>query len=324
MTDECGEIVFLMKNFLLAMFLPAFALPLMAEELQGQALLAAESGPFRAEKPLEAKIREIADAADAQVGVALIIDGKDTLAVDGGGRYPLMSVMKFHQSVALLRYMDICGTGLDHELEIDKRDLLPDIWSPLRDEFPEGTVMTVAELLRYTLQMSDNNACDILFDRFLDPHATDSTLRSLGLDGFAIDSTEDEMHRDPNRCFDNWTTPLSAAALMDRLAAGTLPVADAESLKEILLGCRTGEGRLPSPLKGTSARIGHKTGTSDVDDNGRWTAVNDVGFVQLPDGRRYSIAVMVKDSGLGFEATEKIIADISAAVYEALRRPGEL
>lgn len=306
------------------MFLPAFALPLMAEELQGQALLAAESGPFRAEKPLEAEIREIADAADAQVGVALIIDGKDTLAVDGGGRYPLMSVMKFHQSVALLRYMDICGTGLDHELEIDKRDLLPDTWSPLRDEFPEGTVMTVAELLRYTLQMSDNNACDILFDRFLDPHATDSTLRSLGLDGFAIDATEDEMHRDPDRCFDNWTTPLSAAALMDRLAAGTLPVADAESLKEILLGCRTGEGRLPSPLKGTSARIGHKTGTSDMDENGRWTAVNDVGFVQLPDGRRYSIAVMVKDSGLGFEATEKIIADISAAVYEALRRPGEL
>lgn len=306
------------------MFLPAFALPLMAEELQGQALLAAESGPFRAEKPLEAKIREIADAADAQVGVALIIDGKDTLAVDGGGRYPLMSVMKFHQSVALLRYMDICGTGLDHELEIDKRDLRSGTWSPLRDEFPEGTVMTVAELLRYTLQMSDNNACDILFDRFLDPHATDSTLRSLGLDGFAIDATEDEMHRDPDRCFDNWTTPLSAAALMDRLAAGTLPVADAESLKEILLGCRTGEGRLPSPLKGTSARIGHKTGTSDMDENGRWTAVNDVGFVQLPDGRRYSIAVMVKDSGLGFEATEKIIADISAAVYEALRRPGEL
>ena len=273
---------------------------------------------------MEAEIREIIDAADAQVGVALIIDGKDTLAVDGGGRYPLMSVMKFHQSVALLRYMDICGTGLDHELEIDKRDLLPDTWSPLRDEFPEGTVMTVAELLRYTLQMSDNNACDILFDRFLDPHATDSTLRSLGLDGFAIDATEDEMHRDPDRCFDNWTTPLSAAALMDRLAAGTLPVADAESLKEILLGCRTGEGRLPSPLKGTSARIGHKTGTSDMDENGRWTAVNDVGFVQLPDGRRYSIAVMVKDSGLGFEATEKIIADISAAVYEALRRPGEL
>lgn len=306
------------------MFLPAFALPLMAEELQGQALLAAESGPFRAEKPLEAEIREIIDAADARVGVALIIDGKDTLSVDGGGRYPLMSVMKFHQSVALLRYMDICGTGLDHELEIDKRDLLPDTWSPLRDEFPEGTVMTVAELLRYTLQMSDNNACDILFDRFLDPHATDSTLRSLGLDGFAIDATEDEMHRDPDRCFDNWTTPLSAAALMDRLAAGTLPVADAESLKEILLGCRTGEGRLPSPLKGTSARIGHKTGTSDMDENGRWTAVNDVGFVQLPDGRRYSIAVMVKDSGLGFEATEKIIADISAAVYEALRRPGEL
>ena len=306
------------------MFLPAFALPLMAGEPQGQVLLAPETGPFRTEESLEAEIREIVDAADAQVGVALIIDGKDTLSVDGGGRYPLMSVMKFHQSVALLRYMDICGTGLGHELEIDKRDLLPDTWSPLRDEFPEGTVMTVAELLRYTLQMSDNNACDILFDRFLDPHATDSTLRSLGLDGFAIDATEDEMHRDPDRCFDNWTTPLSAAALMDRLAAGTLPVADAESLKEILLGCRTGEGRLPSPLKGTSARIGHKTGTSDMDENGRWTAVNDVGFVQLPDGRRYSIAVMVKDSGLGFEATEKIIADISAAVYEALRRPGEL
>ena len=125
MTDECGEIIFLMKNFLLAMFLPAFALPLMAWEPRGHAVSAVRPGPFRTEESLEAEIREIIDAADAQVGVALIIDGKDTLAVDGGGRYPLMSVMKFHQSVALLRYRDICGTGLDHELEIDKRDLLP-------------------------------------------------------------------------------------------------------------------------------------------------------------------------------------------------------
>ena len=43
---------------------------------------------------------------------------------------------------------------------------------------------------------------------------------------------------------------------------------------------------------------------------------NDIGFVLLPDGRTYSIAVFVKDSEENSQANSKIIADISRIVYE--------
>lgn len=41
-----------------------------------------------------------------------------------------------------------------------------------------------------------------------------------------------------------------------------------------------------------------------------------IGYVLLPSGKGYSIAVLVKDFGGDQEEAEKIIAQISKAVYE--------
>ena len=43
--------------------------------------------------------------------------------------------------------------------------------------------------------------------------------------------------------------------------------------------------------------------------------MNDVGFVYLPDGQSYTIAVFIKDSEESEAATARIIADISKTVY---------
>lgn len=50
----------------------------------------------RASGPLRGQIQAIIEKADAQVGVAVIVDGEDTLTFNNDGHYPLMSVMKFH------------------------------------------------------------------------------------------------------------------------------------------------------------------------------------------------------------------------------------
>lgn len=49
--------------------------------------------------------------------------------------------------------------------------------------------------------------------------------------------------------------------------------------------------------------------------NNEIIAVNDVGFVLLPNNKRYSISVFVKDSKESMEDTEKIISDISNIIY---------
>ena len=277
--------------------------------------------PGKASSPLRRQLQAIAAEADAQVGVAVIIDGKDTLTVGNADRYPLMSVMKFHQALAVAHWLNKRGLPLSTPIRVEKHDLPAGTYSPLRDRHPEGGIaLPISDLLAYTLQLSDNNACDILFKYIGGVAVADRFIRSLGLGGFALAATEADMHLRPETCYDNWGTPLSVATLMDRLATGALPIDTAYTgfIRRTLLACQTGQRRLPAPLQGTSARIGHKTGTSDQDAQGRWTGINDAGFVFLPDGRRYAIAVLVKHSKLSMQDTEKIIADLSAAVYRHL------
>lgn len=266
---------------------------------------------------LKQSIQHYLTDKQAEVGVAVIFNGTDTLTVNNDNRYPLMSVMKFHQALAVADTLQNLSGGLDHEVLVTPDDLRPNTYSPMRDRYPQGNVtLPLRTLLEYTLQQSDNNACDLLFRLYGGPQATDRYIRSLGLTDFAIRVTEDDMHRDAQTCYDNWSTPLEAVRLMEIFLKKPLfakPVQ--EFLKTTLMECKTGTDRLPAPLAGTGARIGHKTGTSDQDASGRWTAINDLGFVLLPDGRYYTIAVLVKHSRESAEDTARIIADISEQVY---------
>lgn len=274
-----------------------------------------------AETP-ESLIRKAIGDIKAQVGVALIIDGKDTLTVNNDAEYPLMSVFKFHQSLAVAHYLHSHNLPLTTEIFIPQEALLPDTYSPLRDEYPQGNLrMSVERLLEYTLQMSDNNACDILFRYIGGVEHADSYLRTLGTKHFQLSQTEDEMHKDLNNCYRNWSTPLEAVRLIEIFLSQELfPATYSEFIKRTMLECETGKNRLPKPLLGTSVRIGHKTGTGDRNVQGKLIGINDIGFVMLPDGHRYTIAVLIKDSSESMERTEKAIADISEAMYQYITR----
>lgn len=253
----------------------------------------------------------------AQVGIAVVIDGKDTVTINDDGGYPMMSVFKLHQALAVAHHLDRQGRTLATRIPIRREALLPDTYSPLRERFPEGGIeLSVGELLTYTLQLSDNNACDILFDWAGGTEATEEYIRSLGIGDFAIRATEKEMHDDPEMCYRNRTSPLAAVELLERFL--TRPIVSDSCrafIRRTMIECRTGGNRLAKPLAGTGAVIGHKTGTSDRNAAGAWTGINDIGFVSLPDGRRYSIAVFVRDSQESAEETERIIAEVSEAVY---------
>lgn len=65
-------------------------------------------------------------------------------------------------------------------------------------------------------------------------------------------------------------------------------------IKTTMMSCETGKDRLARPLQGNKAILGHKTGTGDRNDKGQIIGMNDVGFVYLPDGQSYTIAVFYK------------------------------
>lgn len=271
---------------------------------------------------LEDRIAEIAGSADAQVGVAVIPESGSPIVVNEG-EYPLMSVVKFPLALAVADWMHSSGIGMDTVIDVHSDEMRAGTYSPLKELYPEGDVrISVRDLLRYSLQLSDNNACDVLFRLIGGPEAADRYMRSLGLDGFCISRTEDDMHKDLAACYDNWATPYAAARMMDIFLRSVRHDGGKPFWKEIysiITECETGTDRLPAPLSGTGAVIGHKTGTGDVLPDGRLMALNDAGFVILPDGSSYSIAVLIRDCNGTPEDAAAIIAAVSEAVFEEFR-----
>ena len=273
---------------------------------------------FARQTQLETQLKEAIKGKKAEIGIAVIIDGKDTVTVNNDIHYPLMSVFKFHQALALADYMGKQKQSLETRLPIKKSDLKPDTYSPLRDRYPQGGIeMSIADLLKYTLQQSDNNACDILFDYQGGPDAVNKYIHSLRIRECAIAGTETAMHEDLNLCYENWTTPLAAAELVEIFRKKPLfPNVYKDFIFQTMVECQTGQDRLVAPLLDKKVTVDHKTGTGDLNAKGQQIGCNDIGFVLLPGGRSYSIAVFVKDSEENNRANSKIIADISRIVYE--------
>lgn len=270
---------------------------------------------------LEKELTAIADSAKGDVGIALIYDG-DTLTVNNGAIYPMMSVFKLHQAVALCRMFEGNGTSLDSVMTLRRSELDPDTWSPmLKDHTGEEISLPIRRLLEYTLIESDNNASNEMFVRLMSPAACDSVIAGIIPRGsFEIRFNEAEMQTDHSRAYSNRTSPLGAAILIDRLFTDTLVGKSYQDfIKSALLRCQTGPDKISAALSETEGiTIGHKTGSGYRDENGRLAASNDVAFVTLPDERHYALAVFVKDfDGTDAEAAATI-ARISAAVIKAL------
>ncbi len=256
---------------------------------------------------------------DADIGIAVIINGKDTLAVNGDKPYPMLSVYKLPIAIALGDFLKSCDKMQSDTVMLTESDMHPDTYSPMRDRYSDSLPVktTLDELLAYSLQQSDNNASDILLKIAGGPQNVMTSLRRLGVENINVVSTEDDMHANPDLCYENTSTPIAMASLIDRF--------DRESndpfslrIKELMESCTTGTARLTAPLKTTDAVIGHKTGTGFILADGRIMAVNDAGYIHLPDGTHYSIAVFIRNSGYTMEETEAIIAEISHIVVRSL------
>lgn len=272
-------------------------------------------------KELRDRISKIFENKKATVGVGLIINGKDTLLINNDHRYPTQSVYKFHLSLAVLDYLDKNKLSLDHELFIKKSDLLPETYSPLRDDHPNGNFkISIGELIKYTVAKSDNNGCDILF-RFLGgPAKVDDYIRSLGLTDFSIATTEETMHTNWDVQYRNWSSPYTAVKLLEIYKTKQiLPAKFHDFLWNAMIGQTAGLNKIKASLPaGTVAA--HKSGLSFRNEEGVRAADNDIAIVQLPDGRYYSLAVFVSDSREDDATNVGIITKISKVVYDYLSK----
>ena len=268
---------------------------------------------------LKSQLTDYIQNIDAEVGVAIISPEEDTLTLNNDLRFPLMSVFKFHQALGVAHYINEEKIPMKEPIAIYPKDLFLNTYSPLKDQYPHGNIQkSIAELLTYTLQLSDNLACDILFDRLLPPQAVADFLKAeTGCQDFEMPHNERALQADVQNCYENWTSPYAAVLLLQKFLDGDIVGEPYLSfIRQQMIDCKTGAHKLARPLQGTPALLGHKTGSGPKNPEGRVVANNDLGFVILPDQRQYLIAVFIKDALLTPEASDEVIAEISQITYQ--------
>lgn len=269
---------------------------------------------------LRNEIESYLTTKNAEVGVGILcIETGDTLAIGNQRKYPMQSVYKYHLALAVLDMVDKGELSLGQKIKINKKELIPNTWSPIREKYPDGNVeLTLAELIQYTVAESDNIGCDILFRLIGGPRAVEKYIKSLGIGDISIKATEAEMHKSWKVQFTNWTCPLAAVQLLNKFyKEKILTPASYDFLWNTMLNTTTGPKRIRGLLpKGT--RVANKTGSSGTNSKGMSAATNDIGIVTLPDGSHFAIAVFVSNSKENHETNEKIIAEITKMVWDCM------
>ena len=267
---------------------------------------------------LRQKIQQIVSTKNAIVGVSIIgNDGKDTISFNGEKHYPMQSVFKFHIALAVLSQIDKGKFSLDQKIEIQKKDLIPNLYSPIREDYPNGATLPISKILEYTVSSSDNVGCDVLLRLIGGPKIVEDYFVKNHIKAVSIKVNEEQQQADWDLQFKNWTTPKAANETLVKFYNNKKKMLSQKSydfiwktMRETETGVNRLKGRLP---KGTI--VAHKTGSSGVNKDGFTAAVNDIGIIFMPNGKYFFISVFVTDSKENADTNEKIIADIAKETW---------
>ncbi|MGC3944142.1 MAG: class A beta-lactamase [Chryseolinea sp.] len=270
-----------------------------------------------AQKSLRTKFADVAEYISGDVGIAVrLIERGDTISYHGSHPFPMQSTYKFQLALQVMTDVDNGKVKLDQKIFIS-RDEYFKTHSPLMKDHPDGNVeLTVAEILKYMIEWSDNVACDVLFKLVGGPKRVDLLMHSLGIEDMAIRNTEREMHGNDQLQFQNWTTPKTMVQLLTKFyTSNMLSENSRKVLWDLMVITKTGPRRIRGLLpEGTV--VANRTGTGDITKDRRLSAVNDVGIIVLPNGEHLAIAVYISNTHEEMAEAEAVIAKLSKVAYD--------
>lgn len=266
-------------------------------------------------KTLNYKLNKFLIKNKVNVGIAIIKDNH--LTVVNNKRYPLLSVFKYFVALKVLRYVDQQKFSLDTNVSINKNMLDFNTYSPMLKEYKNYPFnITISRLLEYMISQSDNNACDILIDYIGGIKEIENFVYELGYGAINIKVNEKDMNTNIYNQYLNTSFPKDIVLIMKMVKENNiLSNSSFAFLENIMLKTETGENKVKAGLP-ENTKFFHKTGSGSRTSNGIKIADNDAGYVLLPNGDIYYIAIMIKDSPLSDEENAKIISDISKIIYQ--------
>lgn len=267
---------------------------------------------------LQTQISDIAKGIHGNVGAYLsLIETGESINLNGQKHFPMQSVYKFPITIAVLNAIDKGHLKPNQIVDARKVDFIPgNGHSPLRDKYPNGTKISISDLIRYSICESDGSASDILCRTIGGINNANSYIHSLGIKDIQLAITEKAQVIHDEVQYQNWSTPEAMGHLFEVFFKQSLLKPDSKALllkdlTESSPGANRIKGLLP---KGT--KVAHKTGTSGTRLNGVTAATNDAGIITLPNGRHLVVVVYVSDCADSEQKREAAIAQIAKAAYD--------
>lgn len=262
----------------------------------------------------EVGAREIAaveGGTGGRVGVFAVDTGSGReVAYRADERFRMCSTFKWVLAGAVLARVDRGEIGLGEKVPFGEGDLLEHA-PAARAHLAEG-FMTVGELARTAITVSDNTTANLLLSKIGGPAGITAFARAQGDEVTRLDRDEPSLNEGPPGDPRDTTTPRAMVGLMRRVLLGDcLSAGSRETLRAWLRACETGKGRLRAGLPEDWV-LGHKTGT------GTQGTVNDVAIAEPPGRAPVLIAVYTTDGAAEFAELEAALAAIARIVAKGL------
>jgi len=244
-----------------------------------------------------------------RLGLALSTSGR-RFAYRPDERFVYCSTFKMYLAAATLLRVQAGEERLDRAIPVTQADMVNH--APVTEPAIGGT-LTIEQLMKGTVEVSDNPAANILIRELGGLDALRAFYRGIGDTDTRVDRLEPEMNRlDGDK---DTITPVQSVANLHRLLVSSdtpLSAGSKSLLMRWLVDTPTGMGRIKAGVP-AGWTVAHKTGT------GGYGPVNDIGVLYPPSGDPIVMAVYFHATRESTDAQrEAVIADATRIALAAL------
>jgi beta-lactamase class A len=258
--------------------------------------------------PVAGEFAHLEDEYAARLGVYAIDTGTgETVEYRADERFAYASTHKVFSAAAVLD--DTTAADLDEVIHYEAGDLVG--YSPVTEAHVDSG-LTLLEVIRAAVTVSDNTAANLLFERLGGPDALEAVLRAAGDDTTSVDRIEPGLSEwAPGETRDT-STPRAMADNLDTFALGSaLDEDDRAVLIDALRDNTTGDQLIRAGVPDGWV-VGDKTGSSTH--GGR----NDIAVIEPPEGDPIVLAVYSNRLDPEAESDPALIAEATEVTLDQL------
>jgi beta-lactamase class A len=223
-------------------------------------------------------------------------------------RFVMCSTFKASLAALVLEQVDLMRDSLDDMIPYGAADLQE--YAPVAKENLAQGALSVGEMCKAAVELSDNTCANLLLARVGGPSALTAFWRRIGDDVSRLDHDEPLLNRTPPGRPEDTTAPAAMAEDLRQIVLGeALSPTSRERITGWMLNCQTGANRLRAGLP-SSWRIGNKTGNNGKD------AAGDIAVVWPPSGGPVLACVYTRGGTPTAAQLHTVFADVGRMVAQ--------